>query len=389
VAFEALFGEPFEWLLAGLHRGTEVRLRDRMGSSLVVNCLSRPSERRAAGRAVRPAVPPDGSAGRTLAPLSASHELDLSQGVTHDPAVAAAYRTAAAAVQMQAPILIHGETGSGKELLARHAHRASGRRGNFVAVNCAALPAELFEAELFGYASGAYTGARREGSAGLIASADGGTLLLDEVRELPATVQASLLRFLDDQMVRPVGGTVARRVDVQLLAATHADLADEVATGRFRADLYYRLDTVRVDLPPLRRRSDFAAAVRHVLGQVDRGSDIDDAAIDCLSRHDWPGNFRELRSVLTRALLDGGRRVLSAVDFDRLTATRAARERSPAPAAPSMLAMGSTLQQLTADAVRREFERNGRSVSQTSRNLGISRTTVYRHLNSPSRQGMS
>jgi transcriptional regulator with PAS, ATPase and Fis domain len=281
---------------------------------------------------------------------------------------------------MQAPILIHGETGSGKELLARHAHKVSGRQGAFVAINCGALPAELFEAELFGYAGGAYTGARREGSAGLIASADGGTLLLDEVRELPAQVQASLLRFLDDRLVRPVGGTVARRIDVQLLAATHADLADEVAARRFRADLYFRLNTVRVDLPPLRRRSDFRAAVRHVLTQVDRHSAIDDEAVERLVRHDWPGNFRELRSVLTRALLSGGRQTLRAGDFEALLPAAAPTERRHAEEEPMPAGHGSTLQQVAAEAVRREFERTGRSVSQTSRNLGISRTTVYRHL---------
>jgi transcriptional regulator with PAS, ATPase and Fis domain len=251
-----------------------------------------------------------------------------------------------------------------------------------VAVNCGALPAELFEAELFGYAGGAYTGARREGSAGLIASADGGTLLLDEVRELPPPVQASLLRFLDDRLVRPVGGTVARRIDVQLLAATHADLADEVAARRFRADLYYRLNTLRVDLPPLRRRSDFAAAVRHVLAQLDRQAEIDPAAIERLACHAWPGNFREMRSVLTRALLAGGPRLLQAADVDGLLPAAGAAD-GPATVGPrAATSTGSMLQQVAADTVRREFERTGRSVSQTSRNLGISRTTVYRHLGS-------
>ncbi len=378
VAFESLFSEPFELLLARLHRGAEVRLRDRMGSSLVASCVSRPSERRT-GR--RPVPAPRASQPGLMACLpvraDAVDEAGPADGVTQDIEVAQAYQMVAAAVQIQAPILIHGETGSGKELLARHAHRVSGRAGAFVAVNCGALPAELFEAELFGYAGGAYTGARREGSAGLIASADGGTLLLDEVRELPAPVQASLLRFLDDQLVRPVGGTVSRRIDVQLLAATHADLADEVAARRFRSDLYYRLNTVRVDLPPLRRRSDFAQAARHVLAQIDPHAGIDATAVERLARHTWPGNFRELRSVLTRALLAGGRRVLRGPDFDGLLPPLAALAEAPAQAVSGL---GSTLQQVAADTVRREFERTGRSVSQTSRNLGISRTTVYRHL---------
>jgi sigma-54 dependent transcriptional regulator, acetoin dehydrogenase operon transcriptional activator AcoR len=189
------------------------------------------------------------------------------------------------------------------------------------------------------------------------------------VRELPLQLQAALLRFLDDGLVRQVGGTATRQIDVQLLAATNAELDAEVAARRFRADLLYRLDTIRVELPPLRRRRDFAAAVRSVLRVVDGAASIDDAAIERLSRHAWPGNFRELRSVLTRALLlEPGRR-LRLTDVEPLLPAA-----EPAPA--------SGLQQLAADAVRREFERTGRSVSQTSRNLGVSRTTVYRHLGS-------
>lgn len=289
--------------------------------------------------------------------------------VLQDPAVVDAFRLAEAAVRMKAPILIHGETGTGKEVLARHAHRTSGRSGAFVAVNCGALPDDLFEAELFGYVGGSFTGARREGSAGLIAGADGGTLLLDEIGELPLNLQAGLLRFLDDGMVRPVGGNATRRVDVQLLAATNADLDEEVAAKRFRADLLYRLNTIRVNLPPLRQRRDFNAAVRSVLRTLDPVATIDDAAVERLAGHDWPGNFRELRSVLTRALLllEGHR--LGLADISRQLP---AAMRPPA----------SALQHAALETIRREYERTGGSVSQTSRNLGVSRTTVYRYLGS-------
>jgi transcriptional regulator of acetoin/glycerol metabolism len=234
-------------------------------------------------------------------------------------------------------------------------------------VNCGALPGELIEAELFGYVGGAFTGARREGSAGLIASADGGTLLLDEVRELPLPLQAALLRFLDDQTVRPVGATSSRSVDVLLLAATHADLEAEVAARRFRADLMYRLNTVRVDLPPLRERRDFSAAVRSTLAALDSAASITDDAIARLAKERWPGNFRELRSLLTRVLLqaDNGARI-TRTDVERWLPGH-----TPAPA--------SALQNAAGELVRREFERCG-SVSQTARALGISRTTVYRHL---------
>jgi len=357
-SFEELFGEPFELVLARLYQGGDARLRDVLGSALVARSVGRPATRvrAAAGRAAAGLRPP-------LAPLVAT-EADV---VLRDPDIVEAFKLAESAVRLGAPVLITGETGTGKEVLARHAHHASGRTGAFVAVNCGALPDELFESELFGHVGGAFTGARREGNAGLIASADGGTLLLDEVTELPLPLQAALLRFLDDGLVRQVGGTASRKVDVQLLAATNADLADAVAAHRFRADLLYRLDTVRVALPPLRQRRDFADAVLTVLRRLDARAAIADDAIDRLQAHGWPGNFRELRSVLTRALLACGGRPISAADVDHLLPT-------------TQRVAASALQQAAAETIRREYERTGHSVSQTSRNLGISRTTVYRHL---------
>lgn len=364
-AFEALFGESFEIVAARLERQGEQHLRDMLGSSLMAACVGRPSLRRAAG------LPLDAPAAvaSPRARLPAPGAPAVTQAVIDDPVVAEAFRLVEAAVRMRAPLLLCGETGTGKEMLARHAHRSSGRSGAFVAVNCAALPDELIEAELFGYVGGAFSGARREGSIGLIASADGGTLLLDEVRELPLHLQASLLRFLDERSVRPVGGTASRTVDVQLLAATHADLDAEVAARRFRADLLYRLNTVRVDLPPLRLRRDFAAAVHAVLAALDSTATIADDAVARLAMHRWPGNFRELRSVLTRALLHGNGRIGSG-DVHRWL---------PAASSPP----ASALQQSAGELVRREFE-HCRSVSQTARALGISRTTVYRHLSETS-----
>jgi transcriptional regulator of acetoin/glycerol metabolism len=354
--FEELFGETMDLVLARLHRSGDVRLRDVLGSALVARCLARPTPRRAA-------IAPPVVRGHKPAALLAT-EADV---VLADPDAVAAFELAESAVRLGAPLLITGETGTGKEVLARHAHRASGRAGAFVAVNCGALPDELFESELFGHVGGAFTGARREGSAGLIASADGGTLLLDEVGELPLQLQAALLRFLDDGLVRQVGGTVSRKVDVQLLAATNADLADDVAARRFRADLFYRLSTLCVTLPPLRRRRDFPDTVIAVLRRIDARAAIDDAAIDRLQAHAWPGNFRELRSVLTRALLSCDGHPIAVAEIERLLP-------------PAQRASTSALQQVAAETIRREFERTGHSVSQTSRNLGISRTTVYRHL---------
>jgi len=358
--FEDLFGESVDLAFARLHRGGDVRLRDVLGSALVARCVTRPAPRVAVATAPATAPPTR----RRGAGAAIAAEADV---VLHDPDAIAAFALAEAAVRLGAPLLITGETGTGKEVLARHAHRASGRPGPFVAVNCGALPDELFESELFGHVGGAFTGARREGNPGLIASADGGTLLLDEVGELPLPLQAALLRFLDDGLVRQVGGTASRKVDVQLLAATNNDLADDVAARRFRADLFYRLNTVCVALPPLRRRRDFPDTVVAALRRVEPRAAIDDAAIERLQAHAWPGNFRELRSVLTRALLAGDGRCITRADVERLL---------PAAQRPA----ASALQQAASETIRREFERTGRSVSQTSRNLGISRTTVYRHL---------
>jgi transcriptional regulator of acetoin/glycerol metabolism len=429
-AYEDLFGEPFDQLLARLHVGHEVRLRDVLGSSLVASVVRQPVSRPLAPGFVRAAEPwPERRRASATAPAavradavpalrrapSAGLALPASRAmapdiVVTDRVVAEAYGLVQAAVRLNVPILIEGETGSGKELLARHAHGCSGRTGEFVAVNCAALPAELFEAELFGYAGGAYTGARREGSIGLIASADGGTLLLDEVRDLPLPLQAALLRFLDDRLVRPVGGTQTRRVDVQLLAATNVALEDEVAARRFREDLMYRLNVVKVVLPPLRCRSDFAEAVHSLLASIDPRASFEAGAVERLARHGWPGNFRELRAVLTRAVLSrrmhGGTTVIGAGDLDTLLLAGGAASVARRDGTVSMLREGSVsapgedpvlapregpvsalregpvsaLRAGATERVCREFERCGRSVSRTSRSLGISRTTVYRHL---------
>jgi DNA-binding NtrC family response regulator len=203
-----------------------------------------------------------------------------------------------------ATLLVEGETGTGKELVARAIHDASPRRrGPFVAVDCGALPEGLLESELFGHVRGAFTGAAAE-RAGMIVRADGGTLFLDELGRISPTVQARLLRVLEERLVRPLGGDHERAVDVRLVAASRDDLDAEVAAGRFRPDLLYRLAVVRVALPPLRtRREDISLLARELL----RRRGLPDEApsgpgLDRLIAHGWPGNVRELRNVLDRAL---------------------------------------------------------------------------------------
>jgi transcriptional regulator of acetoin/glycerol metabolism len=188
-------------------------------------------------------------------------------------------------------------------------------------------------------------------------------------------LQAALLRFLDDQTVRPVGGQAARKVDVQLLAASHACLDTAVRERQFREDLLYRLNTVRVTLPPLRERSDLAAAARWVLRGIDASAQLLDDALPVLQQRAWPGNFRELRSALTRALL-----ARPAGPHGACLGAADLRAVLPGPAPVPDAAPRSALQRTAAELVRAEFQRNGGSVSETSRVLGISRTTVYRHL---------
>jgi two-component system response regulator PilR (NtrC family) len=206
------------------------------------------------------------------------------------------------------PILIRGETGTGKEQLARHAHRASGRTGAFVAINCAALPESLVESELFGYSEGAFTGARKGGAVGLFRQADGGTLFLDEIGEIPIEMQVKLLRVLQERRFRRVGGLEELLADIRVIAATNQDLTRAVAEGRFREDLYYRINVIPIVLPALReRREDIPLLAEHFLAKYSEQmgkpiSGISHDAMDLLMVHDWPGNIRELENVLERAV---------------------------------------------------------------------------------------
>ena len=208
------------------------------------------------------------------------------------------------AAQSDATVLLQGETGSGKELAARALHDQSSRRaGPFVAVDCGALPEGVIDSELFGHVRGAFTGAVNA-RAGLFARASGGTLFLDELDSIPLGTQARLLRALEERAVRPVGSDDVRAFDVRLVAACHAPLDRQVAEGRFRADLYYRISVLAVDLPPLRsRREDLAILVTELLRRrgISAGA-VEGPGYELLAAHQWPGNVRELRNVLERAL---------------------------------------------------------------------------------------
>jgi len=286
--------------------------------------------------------------------------------VAGDPAVLRAVRVVEAAARRGVPVLIHGPTGTGKEELARHAHAASGRRGAFVPVNCAAITESLAEAELFGHAPGAYTGAQRGGAPGLAVEAHEGTLFLDEIGDMKPSLQALLLRLLDDWSVRPVGGGRSRTLDVLLLAATNTDLGRAVAEGRFRADLYWRLNVVEAVLPPLVARSDLDAIVDHLLARAAPGLALPAETRAWIARQPWPGNMRELRSTLVRIALAGPDSAFPA------------HKQNPAPSRAGQ--PDSPLRDTIQTRIRGVHGAMDGNVARTARALGISRNTVYRAL---------
>jgi transcriptional regulator of acetoin/glycerol metabolism len=351
--FQEIFRTGLARFRDAAQEGDRQRLEDRMGSVFAARLESV----RRSGRATAstcPAAPSQPTAGF----------------VAHDTAFAAMVHQVEAAAARRVPILIRGETGTGKEQLARHAHGASARRGAFVPVNCAALPDGLVEAELFGHADGAFTGARRGGAPGLVVEADGGTLFLDEIGEMKRELQSVLLRLLDDWTLRPVGGGRSRRVDVLLVAATNIDLEEAVATGRFRADLYYRLNTLEVTLPPLRERADFAAIVEHLLASIAPASRIAAETMAALRARPWPGNIRELRSVLTRLTLCDPSALIGPDALEDMPAARAPLGHEAPP----------RLREVLRDRIAATHRASGGNVSEAARRLGVSRNTVYRAL---------
>ncbi len=253
-----------------------------------------------------------------------SAPLGFDEIVGSAPQFRAALAIAAKAARARIPILIEGESGVGKEVVAEAIHAASPRaKKPMIAVNCGAIPANLIESELFGHEKGAFTGAFTR-HIGKFQDADGGTLFLDEIGELPMEAQVKLLRVLQSGDVQPVGARMPREVDVRIVAATNKTLLDEVEAGRFREDLYYRLNVVQVTIPPLReRKGDVAALSRHLLARIARqpglrGLGITDAALDVLMGYTWPGNVRQLQNALFRAavLCDGD--ALTSDDFPHI-----------------------------------------------------------------------
>ena len=280
-------------------------------------------------------------------------------------------------------VLITGENGTGKELVARAIHEHSKRAGGaFVKLNCAAIPAELIESELFGHEKGAFTGATQQ-RRGKFELADGGTLFLDEVGDMNPNAQAKVLRVLQENELERVGGGETIKVDVRVVAATNKDLQAEIAAGRFREDLYYRLAVVPIELPPLRaRREDISTLVDHFLEQVCADNDrrqkkVASGAMTLLMQHEWPGNVRELKNVVERlAILTGDAAVITEADVgDALPRVKAVK---------TDFARGTPFKDLVAAAERdiivAALDANEHHVSNTARELQLERSHLYKKM---------
>jgi DNA-binding NtrC family response regulator len=300
--------------------------------------------------------------------------------VGHSPAIIEVMKTLARVAPSQASVLVFGETGTGKELVARTIHRYSERASRrFVAVNCSALAEGLLESELFGHVRGAFTGAAVS-RPGLFREADKGTLFLDEIGDISPALQARLLRALQEHEIVPVGSETTVKIDVRVIAATHRDLLELVRQGRFREDLYYRLDVVTLRLPPLReRRQDIPLLVDHFLRTLSsrhgRGPvALDPEALRRLLGYDWPGNIRELQNVLERALLLAEQGVIGPEHLATTVRPAAAALPDTPPSVPTLRG----LEEVEREHVIRVLAATGGNREESSRILGISRRTLTR-----------
>ncbi|UVM57676.1 sigma-54-dependent Fis family transcriptional regulator [Pseudomonas sp. B21-012] len=299
-----------------------------------------------------------------------------------DPRIDKALRQAGLLLEKDIPLLIEGETGAGKEVFVTALHRASSRATQpLIAVNCAAIPAELVESELFGYEKGAFTGAHHKGNIGLIRKADHGILFLDEIGDMPLPTQARLLRFLQTRSIQPLGSGEPTPVDIRVVSATNHNLAEQVRLGHFRQDLYYRIAGLSLMLPPLRERSDRLALIEQLHQQYREPgapTQLPGKVLELLLQHPWPGNLRQLASVLQVALALAGERPIA---VEHLPDSFFADLPETKPAAPVLATPANT-----DDLGQRLRALNG-NISALARALGISRTTLYKRLHTQGHAG--
>jgi transcriptional regulator of acetoin/glycerol metabolism len=413
--FSSLFGIPisslFE-LFSGtmptpkqlvLHNGVTVWCRAKLKSSAPWS--SGRGEAQGAAPAPAPApVPQAGDDPRPAAPPRKPHLSTLQYLDTGDAQVSSVIHKLRMVSGKDIPVMILGETGTGKDLLAQAIHGDSPRAGQpFVSVNCASIPETLIESELFGYEEGAFTGARKKGAIGKILQANGGTLFLDEIGDMPKHLQARLLRVLQERKVSPLGAGKEVDVDVAVVCATHKNLKDMIARGDFREDLYYRLNGLVVRLPALRARSDFERVVRKILKTLCENGEhvgLSPEVLDLFKRYHWPGNFRQLHNLLRTAVVmvgcSGNIEVAHLPDdfLEELQLTPPSHV-MPMPSAqglPPLVSLpvtpaemneasrpdGQRLQDVALSAMAQMLRLHKGNVSAAAKALGVSRNTIYR-----------
>lgn len=389
IHFNQLFDMPLRELLSKLEHAEEsliFPLRFMNGARIFARVMALTKRTTATSTRSTPAQTTSATSPSAQDIGSSAANLDLLN--SGDSQVALAIRQVKQVLSRDIPILIMGETGVGKDIFARAIHDASQRHsGPWVAVNCAALPEGLIEAELFGYEEGAFTGAKRKGSPGKLEQANGGTLFLDEIGDMPLSLQARLLRVLQERRVTPLGSTQSKPVDFALISATNQKLKTKVEQGEFRSDLYYRLNGLSVNLPALRDREDLPALIRIIL-QIEQSGEIvlTPELMEVFENHPWPGNIRQLHNVIRTAiaLADGAPLAPIHLTQDFIDELKSTVEMPNAISANSVCsALGVTaLNTMEEQAIRQAMQQHEGNVSAVARQLGISRNTIYRKLKS-------
>lgn len=346
----------------------------------------RPPENR--GRVARLSVGPSTESALRVSALREHQATSFSELAGSDKTMAYNVRCARRVADRQVQIMLRGETGTGKDLFAQAIHSVSRRSASlFVAVNCASIPESLIESELFGYKSGAFTGARREGMRGKILQSSGGTLFLDEIGDMPVALQTRLLRVLEEREVVPLGSETPVSVDLNVISATHADLAERVKDGSFREDLYYRLNGITLTLPAVRERTDKHDLLRLIVA-LEHNGDIEvtiaEDALDAMMRYSWPGNIRQMRNVVRTALALCDDLIIGLADLPPEIAYPNAQTAGVIPEHGTTeqppLAGANPLDSAEHCALLSALDENRWNISQTATQLDMSRNTLYRKM---------
>lgn len=306
---------------------------------------------------------------------------DFSDIVSEDSGMSEAISFAKRAATLDISLFISGESGTGKELFAQSIHGASLRNNKpFIALNCSAIPESLLESELFGYEKGAFTGANNSGQVGKFEAADGGTLFLDEIGDMSLPAQATLLRVLQEHAVTRIGGINPRPIDVRIIAATHKNLQEEIAAGRFRADLYYRLNGFTIKLPALRERSDLVLLAGYILSRIPfkkEETELTEDAKTFIREYEWPGNFRQLQNVLQQATFMANQKQITK---EMLTSICPISSNSTNEREQPEMTGAKSLQEHEVNAIKQVLQQTKGNISHAAKQLNIGRNTLYRKL---------